>query len=238
MIAHIYTQLHGFCVSEGFPSPPPPMKEIISMQRDAFQPAQRELETILVNLSDMKKVRQPPRQAEAHGALDPKVRKPSSLNPPSPSEIYNSEKEPSYYAEPGPQISSVPSDSSLALSVPDYNYASASSSTSDFLTPAYAPAGPTADYFTRNCAAPTSPRRSPQFQDKKKPPPPPPKRHSSLQDLWVTALYDFSGQGQGDLKIKEGDRIRVTKRTESKNDWWEGELNGVAGSFPANYCQA
>ena len=75
---------------------------------------------------------------------------------------------------------------------------------------------------------------------KKKPPPPPPpkpKRLPSTQDHWVTAIYDFAGQGQGDLVFREGDKIRVVKKTDSTDDWWEGDLRGVQGSFPANYCQ-
>ncbi|KAF2456308.1 hypothetical protein BDY21DRAFT_322520 [Lineolata rhizophorae] len=73
---------------------------------------------------------------------------------------------------------------------------------------------------------------------KKKPPPPPPKprRVPSAQTEWVTALYDFAGQSEGDLAFKEGDRIKVVRRTESVHDWWEGEVGGVRGSFPANYC--
>lgn len=70
---------------------------------------------------------------------------------------------------------------------------------------------------------------------KKKPPPPPPKRIGSNQGLFVTALYDFGGQSAGDLAFREGDRIRVLKKTDSTDDWWEGELRGVKGSFPANY---
>ena len=72
---------------------------------------------------------------------------------------------------------------------------------------------------------------------KKKPPPPPPPRVPSTQPPHiVTALYDFGGQGEGDLVFREGDRIKVIKSTESKDDWWVGELKGVRGSFPANYC--
>lgn len=71
---------------------------------------------------------------------------------------------------------------------------------------------------------------------KKKPPPPPPQKR--LQEVWVVALYEFAGQGEGDLVFREGDRIRVVKKTESTDDWWEGELRGVKGSFPANYCRA
>ncbi|KAJ5221979.1 uncharacterized protein N7469_010866 [Penicillium citrinum] len=65
---------------------------------------------------------------------------------------------------------------------------------------------------------------------KKKPPPPP-------RPSFVTALYDFDGQGDEDLRIREGDRIRVVKKTNSTDDWWEGELAGVQGYFPANYVE-
>ncbi|KAI5362266.1 Putative SH3 domain, BAR domain, AH/BAR domain superfamily, SH3-like domain superfamily protein [Septoria linicola] len=73
---------------------------------------------------------------------------------------------------------------------------------------------------------------------KKKPPPPVPvKRIGSTQGTYVTALYDFDGQTVEDLPFREGDRIRVIKRTDSTDDWWEGEVNGRKGSFPANYVQ-
>lgn len=72
---------------------------------------------------------------------------------------------------------------------------------------------------------------APRTGRKRSPPPPPPRRE------WVTALYDFDGLNEGDLQFKEGDRIKVVRKTESTMDWWQGELNGVAGSFPANYCR-
>ena len=73
---------------------------------------------------------------------------------------------------------------------------------------------------------------------KKKPPPPVPvKRLPSQQAQFVTALYDFEGQSAGDLAFHEGDRIRVVKKTDSTDDWWDGELNGRRGAFPANYVQ-
>lgn len=74
---------------------------------------------------------------------------------------------------------------------------------------------------------------------KKKPPPPPPKK-KSFQDLseYVVALYDFEGLNPDDLRFKEGDKIRILKKTESTQDWWEGELKGTKGQFPANYCEA
>jgi len=73
---------------------------------------------------------------------------------------------------------------------------------------------------------------------KKPPPPPPPKRIPSTKpEEWVVALYSFAGQGQGDLSFREGDRIKIVKKTGTDQDWWVGELNGVQGSFPANYCK-
>lgn len=73
---------------------------------------------------------------------------------------------------------------------------------------------------------------------KKKPPPPVPvKRLPSQQVQYVTALYDFEGQSSGDLAFREGDRIRVVKKTNNQDDWWDGELNGRTGPFPANYVQ-
>lgn len=76
---------------------------------------------------------------------------------------------------------------------------------------------------------------------KKKPPPPPPpskpKPRAAPPAEYVVALYDFSGQGSGDLSFAEGDRIKIVKKTATDQDWWEGEVGGVAGSFPANYCR-
>jgi amphiphysin len=72
---------------------------------------------------------------------------------------------------------------------------------------------------------------------KKPPPPPPPKKIGSFHGEYVTAMYDFEGQNHGDLSFSEGDKIRVIKKTNSSQDWWEGELRGQQGSFPANYVK-
>lgn len=54
---------------------------------------------------------------------------------------------------------------------------------------------------------------------KKKPPPPPlkPKPKQLDNSVYVTALYTFQGQAAGDLSFKEGDKIKVTKKTNSVN---------------------
>ncbi|KAJ4343715.1 hypothetical protein N0V95_006545 [Ascochyta clinopodiicola] len=97
-----------------------------------------------------------------------------------------------------------------------------SSRTSASSTPAYTPGS-------------LSP--NPAIGKKKPPPPPPPKKIASFQAQYVTAMYDFDSHTSGDLSFREGDRIRVIKKTDSSQDWWEGEVNGQKGSFPANYCK-
>lgn len=106
---------------------------------------------------------------------------------------------------------------------------------------AHSPAGPTRDYF----AADRRPSDSSTISSsaltsasgKKKPPPPPPKRMASNTPIFVIAIYGFQGQEAGDLSFREGDRIKVIKKTDSTDDWWDGELRGHKGRFPANYCE-
>ncbi|KAI9572620.1 hypothetical protein HD554DRAFT_2014923 [Boletus coccyginus] len=74
----------------------------------------------------------------------------------------------------------------------------------------------------------------------KRPPPPPPLKPKPKPEPvveYVTALYDFDAQADGDLSFKTGDRIEIVKKTESQEDWWTGRLNGVEGVFPGNYVQ-
>ena len=94
------------------------------------------------------------------------------------------------------------------------------------------------DYFSRDRqpSGTSSSSMKAAIAGKKKPPPPPPRLPSN-QAQWVTALYDFVGQGNGDLTFREGDRIRIVKKTERTDEWWEGELRGQQGSFPANYVK-
>lgn len=53
--------------------------------------------------------------------------------------------------------------------------------------------------------------------------------------LVVTAVHPFTGQQPGDLSFSAGDRITVITKTDSQYDWWEGELRGQVGIFPANF---
>ncbi|KAF3169241.1 hypothetical protein EYR41_009085 [Orbilia oligospora] len=80
---------------------------------------------------------------------------------------------------------------------------------------------------------------------KKAPPPPVPLKSKPTpkpKDVYVIALYSFQPQSQGDLELREGDRVKVIQKTENVEDWWEGEITGTDGRtrkgfFPANYCQ-
>ena len=119
---------------------------------------------------------------------------------------------------------------------------------SRYQTPSPIPSSYGGDYFNTNNTTNQQPRRpshassiaseaSSIAKAKKKPPPVPTKRMPSQLHQYVTALFEFEGQNAGDLSFREGDRIRVVKRTESTDDWWDGELNGRVGAFPANYVQ-
>uniref|UniRef100_A0A2D4GXR3 SH3 domain-containing YSC84-like protein 1 n=1 Tax=Micrurus corallinus TaxID=54390 RepID=A0A2D4GXR3_MICCO len=59
--------------------------------------------------------------------------------------------------------------------------------------------------------------------------------NSKFNPTIVTAIYPFQGQQPGDLTFNPGDKIKVTTKTDSQFDWWEGSLHGRTGIFPANY---
>ena len=231
------------------------MTEIISVWEADFRSTQHDVETGIACIAGGKAVRQPMKMedrntgpsmtglnlrngyAARRAGSQPAIQAPRkpSLSPARGDHAIEAAPSPAPEETSRPRISSVPSQTSLALSTPDYGASSAGLSPSPHS--AHAPAGPRADYFARD-RLPSGASMQSAIAGKKKPPPPPPKRLPSHQGAWVTALYDFAGQGQGDLVFKEGDRIKVVKKTDSTDDWWEGELQGVHGSFPANYCKA
>lgn len=57
------------------------------------------------------------------------------------------------------------------------------------------------------------------------------------QAKYAIALYDFTGDVEGDLSLKKGGRVRVTKHSPSSDEWWTGEYGGLSGIFPANYVE-
>ncbi|KAG8999876.1 hypothetical protein FRB94_005869 [Tulasnella sp. JGI-2019a] len=75
---------------------------------------------------------------------------------------------------------------------------------------------------------------------KRAPPPPPikPKPAPSAKPVeYVTALYDYEAQAEGDLSFKAGDKIELVEKSDSAEDWWTGKLRGQQGVFPGNYVQ-
>ena len=239
LLAHYYTQIASYCTEENFPNPSPPMDEVIRFWEDAFKPVQRDAEAIAM-IATGKAVRQSMHlEPNGHSNGYHGLRRPSNQSysrgtsvsparalPPSPTHDVKA------------KMSSSPSPSAMSLLTPSEPtpFSPSSTASSAYATPglqSFSPAGPSADYFSRDRQPSNA---SQQLQSKKRPPPPPP-RIPSQQHVFVTALYDFEGQGEGDLLFKEGDRIRVIKKTESTDDWWQGELRGVKGAFPANYCQ-
>ncbi|KAI0384558.1 hypothetical protein F5Y04DRAFT_232144 [Hypomontagnella monticulosa] len=118
------------------------------------------------------------------------------------------------------------------------------------LTPSVSPgsAQPRSDYFGRPSTASTTASStslntavsSISIASKKKPPPPPPPKRigSARPEEFVVAQYAFDGQNAGDLSFREGDKIKIVKKTDTDQDWWVGEIGGVKGNFPANYTRA
>ena len=262
LLGHYYTSVSTYCSQEGFPNPAPAMDDVVRLWSDAFLPVQKEVESFNM-IASGKAVRMSMEQEKKNGYHPNGNRRPSahsniSGRNPSPSPARALPPSPQY--DQKPKISSSPAPSGNFLLSPPIEQpppptVSPAANSSTYQSPmsaAFSPAGPNSDYFSRDrqpsgtsAYLVTPPSASTLASSvatstlpimKKKPPPPPP-RMNSHQWSFVTALYDFQGQGDGDLVFREGDKIRVIKQTDSKDDWWQGELRGVKGSFPANYCE-
>ncbi|KAJ3102841.1 hypothetical protein HK100_004307 [Physocladia obscura] len=81
-------------------------------------------------------------------------------------------------------------------------------------------------------------KKTPKFKLPTKPvPPPPPQlpaKFAGKKLKTAIAQYDFHGERPGDLAFVVGDKITVLNEN---GDWWEGELKGARGIFPANYVE-
>ncbi|KAG0650376.1 Regulator of cytoskeleton and endocytosis [Hyphodiscus hymeniophilus] len=226
LLAQYYTALHNYCDEAGFPSPPPPMDDVITTWERNFKPVQKEVETINVIA----------RGKAVHSSMslgNDGTRKNSSITGLNVRNGFATRRASSQglstLASSQARVMRIPSSSSIHAAPepspsPEPEYGTHLTPASSYSS--HAAGGPTGDYFQRGVG------------QKKKPPPPPPKRIGSQgSGLFAVALYAFKGEGQGDLSFQEGDKIKVVKKTDSTDDWWEGELMGVRGSFPANYCK-
>ncbi|KAI9850108.1 MAG: hypothetical protein M1838_006082 [Thelocarpon superellum] len=262
LLAQYYTALHQYCEEEGYPSPPPPMEEVIRAWEADFKPAQRELETSISTVASGKAVRQPLKFEDQAGNSITGMNIRNGMSSRRPSNQIAARKpsvSPSRQAlpaPPSPSLEQKPAIMGPSPSASSNNLLSPAAYVSDAPSPspsdqyragaggAHSPAAPRTDYFSRDrmpsdsSTATLSVAAAAAAKAKKPPPPrPPPKRNPSNIGLYVTALYAFDGQNAGDLAFREGDKIRVVKKTDSTDDWWEGELMGKRGSFPANYVQ-
>ena len=253
LLAVYYTTLHNYCQEQQLPSPPPPMETIIQTWEIEFLPIQKEIEAFAI-MTHGKGARQPRNSDEHKNGLQPngfgtrRISGQSLGRKPSASPIRNLRAPSPVIEVKQPRLNGIhsPTPPSLANLAPKPSYSASTSHTSPDLsdssayhTPAYSPAAPrygqrqpSATSVTSNASSTSQIASMAAAAAKKKPPPPPPRPNVHF----VTALYDFDGESGGDLSFREGDRIRVIKKTDSTDDWWEGELRGVRGSFPANYC--
>lgn len=264
LIGNLYTVLHQYSHEQGYPDPPPEPEEVIPEWDASYTPLRKEVEQGLSLLRTGKAIHQPMRLPDKGDTLTglgirnkvmPSRRASSNDSVPTIGSRPRPTPTLSSPAENAPAInlSSKPSYSSLSASKPRIpsssphltpgvdSYGRRASSTSQASSYSNGTNGHS-DYFSKvpsNNSTASTPAYSPNpaAGKKKPPPPPPPKKIGSFQPEYVTAMYDFDSHTAGDLSFREGDRIRVIKKTQSSQDWWEGEINGMKGSFPANYCR-
>ncbi|KAL5002786.1 hypothetical protein BDV10DRAFT_84730 [Aspergillus recurvatus] len=239
ILANYYTIIYGYCEQQRYPSnPPQSLDQTVAQWEQACYPVQQQIENFAC-LSNGKAARsnsQPSNDRRPSITLNALNRFRSSHNIPT------QQAQPDYGIKPslGNRSKSTsyapPSHDSnpLCRDIAPSSLADAHGS----LHPMTA-SHPISHPDSLSPPIPLASKPSlPALAGKKKPPPPPPKPRSASSNMsFVTALYDFGGQGEGDLVFQQGDRIRVLKRTDSTDDWWEGELRGVKGSFPANYVE-
>ncbi|KPM46370.1 hypothetical protein AK830_g237 [Neonectria ditissima] len=220
-----YTVVHEYCQENRFPSPAPPMEDVIADWEHAFGPIASEVESFSCVRKHLALHRKPETEHSLKGrtvsfqrlkAPLSRVTSASSQPHASPDRTPESEQ-----PAPTPKIQSTATTPG-GLAVPtDFTSATVlrgSRSTSCLNSQR-------SDYFGQAAIA------------KKKPPPPPPGPKPKRLMEFVEAQFDFQGTGADDLSFRAGDKIRVIQRTGTDQDWWRGELGGYQGSFPANYCR-
>lgn len=52
---------------------------------------------------------------------------------------------------------------------------------------------------------------------------------------WCRAKFHFAARDDQELGLKPGDVVSIYRKTSP--EWWEGELRGNVGHFPANYVE-
>ncbi|KAL4900200.1 hypothetical protein BDW74DRAFT_103012 [Aspergillus multicolor] len=241
ILANYYTVIYGYCKQQQYPSnPPQPLDQTVTQWEQACHPVQQQIETFacLANGKAVRSNSQPSNDRRSSNPLNALNRFRSTQSIPTQTQQAQSDHDGNLKPSLGARskstsyASSAQSAPSPCKDMPPPPYLSEAHASSYSSVPS-----PHADTLSPPIPLASKPSLS-ALAGKKKPPPPPPKPRSASSNMsFVTALYDFGGQGAGDLVFREGDRIRVLKRTDSTDDWWEGELHGVKGSFPANYVE-
>jgi hypothetical protein len=216
-----YTTLHNYCEEFGFPSPPPPMQDVVSTFNAAFEPARSKVES--VSFIARGKAAQQPISAPNDGARS------------TSSSLLTGIQARTLRLKSGASSQTAAEDSTPSASPyqrPDYSNATDFTAatmlgggavtrfngTSPNVTP-----GKQQDYFNKPGPASTASQVAANAlaAKKKKPPPPPPKRTpTATPDEWVVAQFKFTGEGQGDLSFQEGDRIKIVRKTDTDQDWY------------------
>ncbi|RMJ20975.1 SH3 domain-containing protein [Aspergillus sp. HF37] len=252
MLATYYTVLYNYAEQHQFPSPPPELDQVTPDWELAAHPVQEEIESFACLAHAKGRAHSPEEHRNGGGVLGNGLsgfrRRASGHCLPSASEEQQQsasppQSQPQLNFASKPRLNSIfnngqltpPTQGPAPAQDPSPSPSIKTPSTASAAPISFSPAGPNQDYFVRD-RQPSSADYSAAAAVKKKPPPPPPRTPSS-NALYVTALYDFDGQGAGDLAFSEGDRIRVVEKSGSTDDWWQGELRGVQGSFPANYVE-
>jgi amphiphysin len=242
---HLYASVHEYATSQGLNQTENVVDECLA----SFEPMRQKAENEIKSLREGKVARTPmggglskpglfTRKSSASSASS----RASSLKPPAPSappisspRLGNQRTSFSGKLPPPPPPPSAPSPSLKSPSLSPANYRTASSPT--LSPPSYNSLQNNVRPVNGNSRTQSASSITSMDVKKKKPPPPPPKPSISPKPEFVVAKYDFAGENAGDLAFSTGSRIKVTKKTDSLEDWWEGELNGKRGQFPRNYCE-
>ncbi|KAL0937862.1 sh3 domain signaling protein [Colletotrichum truncatum] len=252
-----YTVLHNYCEECEFPSPPPPMEHVISTWSSLFRPAQKEAEAISC-IAHGRAWRQATRSGDDSQARKPSIASMPPSNPFSRTSSYTSSE--GERNTPTPRVVRIPSSTSMNRPSATSEASRRPNSETISTSASRVQLGLPTDFTTATALGPQGLSRvSPTYSasnsehfghqsgmltdgniiaaKKKPPPPPPPAKRCQVSDEFVIAQYDFAG-GNGDLSFREGDKIKIIKKTQTDQDWWVGELEGTKGNFPANYCKA
>lgn len=267
LFALYYTVLHNYCQENQFPSPPPAMNEVVAEWTSAFQPVQGDAESLhtMLNGKAIRQPMSSGMEGSS-GTAGPRPsglrrittwgsskekQSDSEAPPPRTARIGSTTSlQSTQSSEPSSQLSRQSSRSTLGHPT-DFTTATVGQQTpgASRLTPGYTPSRDKMDYFghssqqQNNGSVATTPMSSASYSSngaiakKKPPPPPPPKKRITAPVEYVIAEHNYAGGQAGDLSFNEGDKIKIIKKTATMQDWWEGELNGLKGHFPANYCR-